>query len=176
MNIKIITINLVRILFLVAVTSTPTDLAYSASASKIIPEKQQLDYNHMRHFLTHGDFNEVLEFLKLAITDRGLKISNISHIGEMLARTGKDIGANKTVYENAKAIEFCSASLSRKMLETEATNIVFCPYNIVIYALPEQPNTIHIAYRRLIGGPEKSRRVLEEVENLLDDIIKDVIQ
>jgi uncharacterized protein (DUF302 family) len=163
-------------LFIISVTGTITMSAYNASASENTPAKQQFDYNNMRHFSTHGDFNEVLEFLKLAITDRGIKINNISHIGEMLARTAKDVGATKKIFINAQAIEFCSASLSRKMMEADATNIVFCPYIIFIYELPTQPETIHIAFRRLAGGPQKSGPVLEEVENLLEDIINDAIQ
>jgi uncharacterized protein (DUF302 family) len=163
-------------LFIIYGAGTLILFACNASASENAPAKQQFDYNHMRHFSTHGDFNEVLEFLKLAITDRGIKINNISHIGEMLARTAKDVGATKKIYINAQAIEFCSASLSRKMMEADASNIVFCPYIIFIYELPEQPKTIQIAFRRLAGGPQKSGPVLDEVENLLEDIIKDAIQ
>ena len=71
-----------------------------------------------------GSFDETKEALVTAIENRGLVINYTSHIADMLARTGADLGATKKIYDKAEIIEFCSAGLSRKMMETDPHNIV----------------------------------------------------
>jgi len=105
-----------------------------------------------------------------------MKINNVSHIGNMLARTGKDIGATRQIFEQAEALEFCSAVVSRRMMEADPHNIVFCPYIIYVYTLPGEKNRVYVAYRRppAVGSTE-SRAALQAVEKLLQDIIADAI-
>lgn len=134
------------------------------------------DQSHMKIYTAKGKFEEVKENIVFAINGKGLVINNVSHIGEMLDRTGKDLGLGKQVYLKAEALEFCSATVSRKMMEADPHNIVFCPYIIAVYVLPSKPDTVYISYRRPtpVGTPA-SRAALKEVENLLDDIIKEAI-
>jgi uncharacterized protein (DUF302 family) len=95
----------------------------------------------------------------------------------MLSRTAKDVGASVQVYEEAEALEFCSAVLSRKMMEADRHNIVFCPYVISVYTLPGEKDRVYLSYRRPeIVGSEASRQSLQEVEDLLDSIIDEAGQ
>jgi len=102
-----------------------------------------------------GDFSEVRDALTMAIENRGLVVNYVSHIADMLNRTGNDIGASKKIFEQAEIIEFCSASLSRRMMEADPHNIVLCPFAISIYSLPNEPGKVWVAYRKPQGGAAK---------------------
>jgi uncharacterized protein (DUF302 family) len=131
----------------------------------------------MKLFTVEGSFANVRADVEMAITDRGMIINNVSHIGNMLARTGKDIGAGTQIFAEAEALEFCSATVSRQMMEADPHNIVFCPYIIAIYTLPGEKDKVYVAFRRpLPVGSAESRAALEAVEKLLDDIVADAIQ
>lgn len=101
---------------------------------------------------TAQPFADVREALTLAIENRGLVINYTSHIADMLARTGADIGASKQVFGQAEIIEFCSAKLSRQMMEADPHNIVLCPFAIAIYTLPGDDKHTWISWRRLQGS------------------------
>jgi len=132
---------------------------------------------HMAVFTRQGTFEDVRDAVDMAITGRGLVVNNVSHIGEMLERTGKDLGGARQVYLKAEALEFCSAVASRKMMEVDADNIVFCPYVIAIYVLPENPKEVRVAYRKpQMVGSTASRKALKEVDALLSGIVKEALQ
>lgn len=138
------------------------------------PGDEVTDYR--KTYVSTGSFGEVRDNLELAITGRGIVINNVSHIGNMLSRTGKDVGATVEVYEKAEALEFCSAVLSRKMMEADRHNIVFCPYIISVYSLPGEQDRVYLSYRRpTLVGNQASRQSLQEVEQLLDEIIDESI-
>ncbi len=123
-----------------------------------------------------GDFDSVWEELNLALTSRGLVVSDVSHVGEMLARTGKALGRTKQIFGRAKVLEFCSAVVSRDMMEKNPNFIAFCPYNIAVYTLPQDSHTVYLSYRRPLWNDRSGKAVLQEVENLLDGIVSDVIE
>lgn len=100
-------------------------------------------------------FDEAREAVVMAIENRGLVINYTSHIADMLARTGADIGATRQVFEQAEIIEFCSAKLSRQMMELDPHNIVLCPFAISVYALPGETKTSWVAYRLPKGEAAK---------------------
>jgi len=102
-----------------------------------------------------GDFSEVRDALTMAIENRGLVVNYVSHIADMLNRTGNDIGASKSIFEQAEIIEFCSASLSRRMMEADRHNIVLCPFAISVYSLPGEPGKVWITYRQPQGSAAK---------------------
>ncbi len=132
--------------------------------------------DYMKSYSTDASFEEVREFLNLAITGRGIKINTVAHIGDMLERTGPDIGRTKQVFVKAEAFEFCTSVLSRDMMEASPHNIVFCPYVIAVYVLPDEPDTVYLSYRRpQLVGSEASRAALGQVETLLDEIIGEAI-
>ena len=138
-------------------------------------ESQRDDY--MKLYTVEGKFEDVRMDIEMAITDRGMVINNVSHIGNMLARTGKDLGAGKQIFQKAEALEFCSSTVSRTMMETDPHNIVFCPYIIAIYTLPAESNKVYVAFRRpLPVGSAESQQSLVAVEQLLEEIIADATQ
>jgi uncharacterized protein (DUF302 family) len=131
----------------------------------------------MAHFEVQGSFEDVRDYIRLAITGRGIKINNVSHIGNMLSRTAEAVGASKLVYTEAEAIEFCSSTISRATMEADPHNIVFCPYIIAVYALPGEDDKVHVAYRHPTPvGTDASKESLMAVENLLDGIVREAIQ
>lgn len=116
-------------------------------------------------------FTWIRDAIKEGITERGMVVNNVSHIGDMLSRTGSDIGESSEVYLQAEALEFCSATVSRQMMEADPKNIIFCPYIIAVYVLPSDPETVFVAYRKpTLVGDEASRKALQAVEDLLEGI------
>ena len=125
-----------------------------------------------------GVFENISEDIKDAIIDRGIKINNISHIGNMLARTGADVGATVTIFSgDAVAIEFCSSTVSRETMEADPHNIVFCPYIISVYSLPGDIEHTYVSYRRpLPVGDARSQASIKAVEALLEEIITSAVE
>lgn len=132
--------------------------------------------DHMAVFTKIGSFEDVRDSVDMAITDRGMVVNNVSHVGEMLERTGKDLGGGQ-IFLNAEILEFCSAVVSRKMMESDPDNIVFCPYVISVYVVPEKPEEVRVAYRKpQITGSPASQKSLKAVDELLSGIVKDAMQ
>jgi len=124
-----------------------------------------------------GSFDDVKQMLVLSIENRGLVINHQSPVGEMLERTGKDIGASKRIYERAELVEFCSATLSRQVMEADARLLAFCPFGIGIYVLPDEPGTVHLVYRRpRLEGQGRAAQALEQVDQLLHAIVQEASQ
>ena len=124
-----------------------------------------------------GQFDEVKERAVMAIENRGMVLNYTSHVGDMLERTGKDLGRTRRLYTHAEVIEFCSASLSRDTMEADAHNIVFCPYTIAIYALPGEPGKVYLSYRKPVAsGSGQSAKALAAVEKLLEAIVREALK
>ncbi|HFQ81896.1 MAG TPA: DUF302 domain-containing protein [Desulfobacterales bacterium] len=123
-----------------------------------------------------ADYDQVWADLTAALNNRGLVISSVSHVGEMLIRTGKALGQTKPIFVRARVMEFCSAVISRKMMEDNPHYIAFCPYQIMVYTLPAEPGRVYLSYRRLYWGKVKNRQSLQRVENLLSTMIKETIE
>ena len=114
-----------------------------------------------------GGFEDVAFAVESAIIGQGLVIDHTSHVGEMLNRTAADVGATTQVYSRADVHLFCSAVLSRRMMEADPENIAHCPYGIFLYELAESPGTVHVGYRNMPAGE------MQEVEALLDRIARE---
>jgi uncharacterized protein (DUF302 family) len=119
----------------------------------------------------------VRDDLKSAIEDRGLVIDYQSYVNRMLERTGKDVGSARKLYADAQAFVFCSATLSRKTMEADPANATMCPYTMVVYATAQEPDRVHVTYRRpwRPDGSPASRASLEDVEALLDAIAREAV-
>lgn len=121
-----------------------------------------------------GSFEDVKERVVTAIENRGLVLNYTARIGDMLERTGKDIGRSAPIYGKAELVEFCSARLSRDAMEADPHNIVFCPYAIAIYTLAKEPGRTYVSYRKLdMAGSPPSAKALRAVERLLEDIARE---
>lgn len=126
-------------------------------------------------FKSHGTFSDVRDQVQSAIEGKGLKINNNSKIGEMLDRTGKDLGTTKPIYGQAEQFDFCSASISRKMMEADPHAIVMCPYLISVYTVPKDKH-VYIAYRKpAVTKNPALKKALAEVEKMMAEIIKDAL-
>jgi uncharacterized protein (DUF302 family) len=125
---------------------------------------------------TKGKYADVLDELNQAITNRGLVVGTTSHVQEMLSRTGKDLGGRRPLYDNGDVLQFCSAVLSRKAMEADPRNIIFCPYGIAVWTEAGKAERVFVGYRRTEApGSPQSAAALKEVEKLLDDIVREAI-
>lgn len=135
-----------------------------------------LDTEDRKIYSIEGEFDFYREMLESAITDEGMVINAVGRIAEMLDRTGTDLGLGERVYLNGESLEFCSALLSRRMMEADPHSIVFCPYVIAIYERVEQPGTIFIGYQRVpIVGDKATREALRDVDALLDRVVNNAM-
>jgi hypothetical protein len=177
---------------LIALLATACDAGPDQNASKAQAEPQAQapaeaqaakatepdpsEYMYQRS-TTEMSFDDVATFLQLAIQDRGYKIDNHAFIGEMLARTGEQLGIEGTVFVKAQQYRFCPSEYSRRMLTANPHNLVFCPYVINFYNLAEDPKTVYVSFRRpLIVGSDESKAALQSVEDLLKGIIDEALQ
>ena len=111
-----------------------------------------------------GTFDDASFAVESAIVDRGLVIDFVSHVGEMLERTGSDVGSDVHLFDQADAFLFCSAVLSRKMMEADPLNIAHCPYSVFVTS---SQGTVSIGYRTYSEG------AMQEVQALLDEIAQE---
>jgi len=123
-----------------------------------------------------GSFDDVKQMLILAIENRGLVVNHQSPVGEMLERTGKDIGASKRVYERAELVEFCSATLSRQVMEADHRLLALCPFGIGIYVLPGETGIVHLVYRKAPESAGPAASALTQVNRLLQEIVQEAGQ
>ena len=124
-----------------------------------------------------GTFDDIKQQLVLAIENRGLVVNHESKVGEMLARTGKDLGAARQIYVRAEIIEFCSAALSRQVMEADPRLLALCPYGVGIYQLPGEQGKVHLVYRRpRVDAGSPAAPALRQVDQLLHDIVQEAGQ
>ncbi len=124
-----------------------------------------------------GTFEDVKAALVFAIENRGLVVSSVSHVGEMLERTGRDLGSTERVFVQGDVLEFCSAVLSRQVMEADPHTIALCPYTIAVYVLPQEPARVYVSYRRpLLPAGHKAAPPLEAVDRLLSEIVQEALR
>ncbi len=114
-----------------------------------------------------GAFEDVALDVRLAIEGKGFVIDATSHVGDMLNRTAADVGASRTVFTKADVMQFCSATLSREMMEADILNIAHCPYGVFVYETPEAPGVVTVGYRRMPEG------AMQAVEAVLEAIVRE---
>ena len=135
--------------------------AFGALAMPVMAEDAATTY------LFDGGFDDATFAVESAIVGKGLVIDYVSHTGEMLDRTKADVGSDVHLFDGADIFLFCSASLSRKVMEADPGNIAHCPYGIFV---TDREGQVMIGYRNYPEGPMK------EVQTLLDDIVQDALQ
>lgn len=118
---------------------------------------------------TTDSFDDVVFGLENAIIDAGLVIDSVSHAGAMLERTRADVGSDVRIFEQADIFSFCSAKISREVMEEDPMNVVYCPYDIFVMVRPETPGTTTIGFRTFPPGEMK------KVEDLLDSLARTAI-
>lgn len=111
-----------------------------------------------------GSFDDAAFAVESAITNKGLVIDYVSHVGEMLNRTAADVGSEVELFDEADVYIFCSALVSRSVMEADPMNIAYCPYGIFV---AQRGEDVMVGYRSYPEGP------MQEVETLLADIVAD---
>jgi uncharacterized protein (DUF302 family) len=120
-------------------------------------------------YTTSLTYDDVVFGLESAITNRGLVIDHVSHVGDMLERTRADVGSDVVLFQSAQVFSFCSAQLSREVMEADPMNISFCPYNIFVAQLPDT-NEVSIGFRSFPEGE------MQVIQDLLDGIVQEAIE
>lgn len=113
-----------------------------------------------------GSFDDATFAVESAIVDHGLVIDYVSHVGEMLNRTAADVGSDTQLFSAADIFVFCSAKVSREVMEADPMNIGYCPYGIFV---AEDKSGVQVGYRSYPDGP------MEKVEALLSGIVKEAV-
>ena len=113
-----------------------------------------------------GSFDDASFAVESAIIGRGLVIDYVSHVGEMLARTGADVGSDMELFTGANTFIFCSAVLSREVMEADPMNIAYCPYGVFV---AERGGEVMVGYRNFPDGE------MQKVQALLDDIAREAV-
>ncbi|WP_103258236.1 DUF302 domain-containing protein [Tabrizicola aquatica] len=111
-----------------------------------------------------GSFEDATFAVEAAIVGKGLVIDYRSHVGEMLNRTAADVGSEVKLFDNADVFLFCSAVVSRKVMEADPMNIAHCPYGVFV---TDREGQVSVGYRQMPEGP------MQEVQTLLDDIARE---
>ena len=94
-----------------------------------------------------GSFEDVTFAVEQAIINDGLVIDLKSHVGDMLSRTREDVGGETELFTGADIYSFCSALVSRQVMEAEITNLQYCPYNIFVYQTPDAEGQVVVGHR-----------------------------
>ncbi|MEM1428823.1 MAG: DUF302 domain-containing protein [Pseudomonadota bacterium] len=113
-----------------------------------------------------GSFDDATFAVESAIVSKGLVIDYVSHVGEMLNRTGADVGSEAELFTEADIFIFCSAVVSRQVMEADPMNIVHCPYGIFV---AESSDGVVIGHRDYPDG------AMQAVEDLLVDIVAEAV-
>ena len=114
------------------------------------------------------DFEDTVFSIESAILDAGLVIDFVSHTGDMLERTREVTGSDIVLFERADIFNFCSASLSRKVMEADIMNIVHCPYRIFVMQKGGAEDVV-VGFKSMPDG------AMKEVEAFLDKIVKEAL-
>jgi hypothetical protein len=117
---------------------------------------------------TDAPFADVVADLQDAIVNRGYVVDYHGRIGEMLKRTAGDVGAAKPLYKDAEFMQFCSAVVSRAVMEADIGNIAYCPYIVFAYEAEAKPGAVTVGFRRLPKGDGR-----DQVNDLLDGIARE---
>jgi len=136
------------------------------------PMKPQKISEAMVYTLTGKTYAQVREDLTAAIEERGMVVSAVSHVKDMIDRTSVDLGYQQGIYATGgETVMFCKADLSQAMMRDNAHNIALCPYGISVYTLPSDPNKVFVSYRI----PPKIK-VYQPIHRLLDDIVQSLAE
>lgn len=126
----------------------------------ILPSAATAEENRVVAF--DGTFDEAAFAVESAIVGQGLVIDYVSHVGDMLNRTGADVGSDRMLFKAADIYVFCSAIVSREVMEEDPSNIAHCPYGIFVV---EDDDGV------IVGRRDYPEGAMDKVEALLDAII-----
>lgn len=136
--------------------------ALAVVLAPVVPGAAQAD-GHAVTYDVEGSFDDAVFGVESAIVNRGLVVDYTSHVGAMLERTREDVGG-EPIFGAADVFLFCSAVLSREVMEADPSNIAHCPYGVFV---TEREGTVQVGYRTYPEGP------MQKVQALLDEIARE---
>lgn len=155
-----------------ALSSIPLFAIAYASMAVAAPVKPQKISEAMVYTLPGKTYEQVREDLTAAIEERGMVISAVSHVKDMIDRTSADLGYQQGIYATGgETVLFCKADLSQAMMRDNVHNIALCPYGISVYTLPTESNKVFVSYK----VPPKLK-VYQPIHRLLDDIVQSIAE
>ncbi len=120
-------------------------------------------------YTTDQNFDDVSFGVESAIVDAGLVVDHVSHVGAMLERTRADVGSDMVLFSKADVFTFCSATVSRGVMEADLMNIAYCPYGIFV-AQADGSDEVVVGFRGFPDGP------MQQVQALLDSIVRTALE
>ncbi|MCP3972620.1 MAG: DUF302 domain-containing protein [Rhodobacteraceae bacterium] len=117
-------------------------------------------------YATEDAFDDASFAVESAIVGRGLVIDYVSHVGEMLARTKEDVGGTVDIFDAADIYLFCSAAVSRQVMEADPMNIIHCPYRIFV---ADKGGEVTVGYGAMPEG------AMQAVQELLESIAREAV-
>lgn len=127
-------------------------------------------------YKANASYDEVKELINQAIEGRGLVVRGMSHVSDMLNRTGKDLGYPAEVFSQAENFEFCSADISHQMVAIDPSNATTCPLVISVYTLTSEPGQVYVAFRRQILAGQGIDAIEQKIFDLVDSIVREAIE
>lgn len=124
---------------------------------------------HAQEVMLHdfdGTFEDATFAVETAIVGKGLVIDYVSHTGDMLNRTGQDVGSDVKLFDGADIFLFCSAVVSRQVMEADPMNIQHCPYGIFVL---DRDGKVTVGHRDYPGES------MQPVDDLLEEIVMDAV-
>jgi len=112
-----------------------------------------------------GSFDDAVFSVESAIIGAGLVIDHHAHTGAMLERTRAEVGG-EVLFDGADVFLFCSATVSRAVMEADPSLVAFCPYAVFITS---RDGEVEVGYKNYPDGP------MDQVEALLDSIVQEAI-
>jgi uncharacterized protein (DUF302 family) len=116
-------------------------------------------------------YEETLASVKDIIIGKGINIAHTLPASDMLGRTGPDFGINEQVLKHGEIIEFCSASISHKLIKANPENITICPFSIAVYVLNSDPDNVRLTSRLPYVLDDQSKAATDEVQAFVKGII-----
>ena len=146
-------------------------VAAAVAVAAVVPNAPAAAADAVTYTRTGATYEDVRTDLESAIIKEGLKVDYVGNIAGMLERTGKDVGSNAPVYKNAEFMTFCSAKLSRQMMEADPANMSQCPYVVFIYQRAATLKEVSVGYRK-VNAVGRGKKSLDEINAMLDRIAK----
>ena len=112
-------------------------------------------------------FADAAQGVNDAIVNKGFKVDYHGFLGDMLKRTAADVGATKELYKDAEFFTFCSAVVSRAVMEADIGDIAYCPYVVFVYEDAATPGKVTIGHRTLPEGGARG-----QVNDILNEIVR----
>jgi uncharacterized protein (DUF302 family) len=133
-------------------------------------EKQAASFAHV--FSLKSSFEDAKQDLLASIADKGLVISYTSHARAMFERTKNVTGETTPIYDNAEILLFCKADLSYKLVKSNPHKITLCPYQISIYVLHADPQTVYLSFPKHAYHDATTQSIVALLSSIINDVVE----